>query len=565
MLRELARHGMDVARLNFSHGTHAEHGRRVDAIREVVRELGREVGIMLDTRGQEIRIGAFAGGRAFLHEGDEFILTTRQVEGDCRRVSISFPERRPELKPGMRVFVADGYIELEVLRTADEDIVCRVVSGGELTDRKGVNVPAGRVTGPAIAQRDVEDIMFGVAKEVDFIAVSFVRRAADVLEVRKLVERSEAEVDIIAKIERREAVEKIDEIIKVADGVMVARGDLGVELPPEEVPLVQKAIIERCNRAGKPVITATQMLESMMHQPRPTRAEVTDISNAIFDGTDAIMLSGETAAGQYPVEALKTMARVAERTEEDLRFREVLARRSVAQPRTVTDAISHATCQAATDLGAAAIITSTSSGYTARMVSKYRPLAPIVAVTPRRTVVRRLSLVWGVRPLIAAQTESTDAMIREAVQGALGSDLVKQGDLVVITAGVPVGVKGTTNLLKVHVVGDVLLKGTGIGARAVTGRVCVAKTAKEALAKFTAGSILVTVGTDREFMPVLEKAAGIVAEEGGLTSHAAIVGLNLGIPVVVGADGATGILSDGMLVTLDGTRGLVYKGEARVL
>ncbi|MBC7106977.1 MAG: pyruvate kinase, partial [Firmicutes bacterium] len=335
--------------------------------------------------------------------------------------------------------------------------------------------------------------------------------------------------------------------------------------PAEDVPLVQKMIIEKCNRAGKPVITATQMLESMIHNPRPTRAEASDVANAILDGTDAVMLSGETAVGKYPVEAVETMARIVCRAESAIRYDEILARRAHGPARTVTDAISHATCAAARDLGAAAIVTSTQTGYTARMVAKYRPRAPIVAATPRPEVQRKLLLVWGVQPVLVPQIDDTDGMVAAALDAALAAGLIRGGDLVVITAGVPVGVHGTTNMLRVHTVGNVLARGTGIGARAVTGRARVARTVKEALEKVRPGDILVVAATDRDFMPAIERAGGIVTEEGGLTSHAAIVGLEFGIPVIVGVDGATAILPDGEVITIDGQRGLIYGGTARVL
>jgi len=346
---------------------------------------------------------------------------------------------------------------------------------------------------------------------------------------------------------------------------MVARGDLGVEIPPEEVPLIQKTIIEKCVLVGKPVITATQMLESMIHNPRPTRAEASDVANAILDGTDAIMLSGETAAGKYPVQSVETMARIAAHAESAIKYEEVLKNKRRILSRTVTDAISHATVSTAQDLGAAAIITSTESGYTAQMVSKYRPRAPIIAVTPHNRVLRKLALVWGVYPLPVARTRDTDSMIKAAVQVSLAAGLIKPGNLIVITAGVPVGVRGTTNLIKVHTVADILARGTGIGNQAVTGKVCIATDPREAKNKIQDGDILVTYDTDRDFIPAIEKAAAIITETGGLTSHAAIVGLEYGIPVVVGVENATSIIPDGDFVTVDGQRGLVYKGVAKVL
>jgi pyruvate kinase len=353
----------------------------------------------------------------------------------------------------------------------------------------------------------------------------------------------------------------IDEILKVADGIMVARGDLGVEIPAEEVPLIQKMLIEKCNNAGKPVITATQMLESMMTNPRPTRAEASDIANAIFDGSDVIMLSGETASGQYPVESVQTMAKIAVRTEAALRHNEILRNKGIMLKCTTTDAISHATVQISHELGAAAIVTSTESGYTARMVSKYRPKAAIVAVTPQEKTLRRMQLLWGVYPLLGVRTDNSDDMVNKTVESAIAAGCVSDGDLVVVTAGVPAQRSGTTNMIRVHVVGNILLRGTGIGQGAVTGKVCVVTNGRDIRQKFQPGDILVVSGLDEETAPYAAKAAAVVAEEGGLTSNAAIIGINCGMPVLVGVDGATDQLADGTLVTVDAARGLIYQGE----
>lgn len=564
-LREMIRAGMNVARLNFSHGTHAEHGRRIAGIRRAAGEEGRTVAIMLDTRGPEVRLGSLKEEPVQLVEGDEVVLTTEEITGDRRLIPVSYDGLPRDVQPGKVILIADGLISLQVLDTTATEILCRVNNSGEITSRKRVNVPGVRVNLPAVTEKDLVDIKYGIEQQVDFIAASFIHRAADVLAIRQVLEEAGTDIDIIAKIENQESVNNLDEIIKVAEGIMVARGDLGVEIPAEEVPLIQKAIIERCNRAGKPVVTATQMLESMIHNPRPTRAEASDIANAIFDGTDAVMLSGETAVGKYPVDSVETMARIAGRAEAALHYEELLGKRRVASSRTVTDAISYATCTTAQDLGAAAIITSTASGYTAKMVSKYRPRAPIVAVTPHARVLRRLALVWGVQPLLVGQTGGTDEMIASAIEVSLAAGMIKGGDLVVITAGVPAGVHGTTNLIRVHTVGDILVRGTGIGHRSVTGIVRVARTAREALEKVEPGNILVVVSTDSDYVPAMEKAAAVITEVGGLTSHAAIVCLEFGVPVVVGVEAATGILIDGQTVTVDGQRGLIYSGVARVL
>lgn len=566
MIKKLLEAGMNVARLNFSHGTQEEHRRRIAAIRTAAREAGRNVAVMLDTKGPEIRLGVLKEEPVLLQEGEELTLTTADIQGDRQRMPVNYPGLPGDVREGDTILLADGLIALTVLSVSGTEIKCRVENGGELTSRKGVNVPGVVVNLPAITEKDIQDIKFGIEQRLDFIAASFVRKAADVLAIRQILEEAGADIDIIAKIENREAVNNLDEIIKVTDGVMVARGDLGVEIPAEEVPLVQKAIIERCNRAGKPVVTATQMLESMIQNPRPTRAEASDVANAIFDGTDAVMLSGETAAGKYPVEAVETMARIAQRAEAALSYEEMLGKKRMVSPqRTVTDAISYATCATAQDLGAAAIISSTESGHTAKMVSKYRPRAPIIAVTPHARVMRKLALTWGVQPLLAGVRKNTDEMMTAAIEVSLSAGLIKGGDLVVITAGVPVGVHGTTNLIRVHTVGDILARGTGIGQRAVTGTVRVARTVREALDKMKPGDILVTPATDSDYIPAMKKAGAVITEVGGLTSHAAIVCLEFGIPVIVGVEAATAVLPDGEITTVDGQRGLIYSGAARVL
>jgi pyruvate kinase len=566
VLKELIRAGMDVARLNFSHGTYEEHKARIDTIREAAREVGKTVAILLDIKGPKIRTGLIENGEAELKEGDKITLTTEEVLGTSEKVSISYKGLPEDVRPGSRLLIDDGLIGLTVESVEGNEIHCRVINGGVLKNRKGINAPGVRLRIESVTEKDIADIRFGIEQGVDIIAASFVRSADDVLTVRRILEESGAEMDIIAKIEAEEALEKLDEIIQVADGLMVARGDLGVEIPTEEVPLWQKIMIEKCNKAGKPVITATQMLDSMQRNPRPTRAEASDVANAIFDGTDAIMLSGETAAGKYPVEAVKTMARIAERTEEAIRDNLIGSRATRMTDRhTVTDALSHAVATIAHELEAKAIITSTTSGYTARMVSKQRADSPIIAVTPREDVARRLCLLYGVYPVVTKETSSTDEMLEVAVEGALTTDLVRMGDLVVITAGVPVGQPGTTNLLKVHTIGKIVARGQGIGERAATGRIVVGTTYEDLKGKMRDGDVIVALATDRDIVPLMEKASAIITEEGGITSHAAIVGLHLGIPVIVGVKDATRIFRDGEVVTVDPKQGIIYKGRAQVL
>ena len=563
-LKALMLAGMDVARLNFSHGNYEEHGERIKNIRNVAKENGKNIAILLDTKGPEIRIRKFTNDSIELNEGDIFTLTTKEILGDNTQVSVAYEGLPDDVFPGVKILIDDGLIELKVLEVTGTDIKCEVQNGGPLSNNKGVNLPGVSVSLPAMSQKDLNDIKFGIEQEVDFIAASFIRKASDVIAIRRVLEDNNSDIHIISKIENQEGLDNIEEIIKVSDGLMVARGDLGVEIPVEEVPLAQKLMIESCNRVGKPVITATQMLDSMMRNPRPTRAEASDVANAIFDGTDAIMLSGETAAGKYPEESVITMAQIAKRTEQAMHYDEILGRKTFSPKASITDSISSATCSTSQNLGAAAIITSTQSGFTAKMVSKYRPKAPVIAVTPEESVVRKLLLSWGVFPVLGRQTDNTDDMFQEAIETSLKANYIKEGDLVVITAGVPVGMAGTTNLLKVHIVGDVIVKGTGIGNNAVFGSVIVAKTAKELRDKKNIGSILVTVSTDRDLVPYLDGITAIVAEEGGLTSPTAIVGLSKGIPVVVGANGATSVLKDGEEVTVDPHRGIIYRGYATV-
>lgn len=559
LVKKLIEAGMNIARLNFSHGSHKEHGKRIAVLRQAAAELGKHLGIMLDTMGPEIRIGVFKSGKALLQEGAEVILTTEDVQGDNTLIPVSYKELPKYLQKGDTVLIADGAINLEVLETRTKEIVCRVVIGGILTDRKGVNIPGTSLDMPFLTEYDIKDINFGIEQGVDFIAASFVRRPDDALNIRRILESHNANIDLIAKIENAEGVQNVDDIIKVVDGVMIARGDLGVEIPEEEVPLIQKRIIAKCNQAGKPVITATQMLESMIKNPRPTRAEASDVANAIIDNTDAIMLSGETASGKYPVEAVQVMARIAKRTEDALDYRRS-PQSNKSTLYTITDAIAHATCTMATDLKAAAIITATKSGFTARMVSKYRAQAPIIAVCSGEDICRKLSLVWGVQTVVGYTKTSTDEIIQEAIEQSLAGGLIKNGDLVVLTAGIP----RKTNLIKVSIIGEVLAKGTGIGNSVVTGKVRICRSPKEANKKIGKGDILVARSTDRDYLPVMQKVGAIITEEGGLTSHAAIIGLDLKIPVLVGVDGAQEILEDNSTVTVDSIRGLIYKGMVSV-
>lgn len=568
MLAKLMEVGLNVARLNFSHGDFEEHGARIKNIREAAEKTGNTVAILLDTKGPEIRTHTMEGGAIELQEGSEIILSMKEVVGTPNKFSITYSGLIEDVHVGSKILLDDGLIGLEVISVdkGKGEITTKILNSGTLKNKKGVNVPGVKVNLPGITEKDASDIKFGIEQGVDFIAASFVRRAQDVLEIRELLERhNAAHIEIIPKIENQEGVDNIDEILEVSDGLMVARGDLGVEIPAEEVPLVQKELIKKCNALGKPVITATQMLDSMQRNPRPTRAEASDVANAIFDGTDAIMLSGETAAGSYPVEAVQTMHNIASRAEQALEYRNMLSTRSKQSGITITDAIGQSVAHTALNLDVSAIITPTQSGHTAKMISKYRPKAPIVAVTASQSASRKLALAWGVYPRAGRQATSTDEMLDIAVQEGLLSGIITPGDLVVITAGVPVGETGTTNLMKIHVVGDVIVKGQGIGRKTAYGKAVIANSGDEANQKMTNGAILVTVGTDRDMMRALEKASALITEEGGLTSHAAVVGLSLGIPVIVGVENATTVIQDGQDITVDASRGIIYEGHASVL
>ncbi|MGL5316029.1 MAG: pyruvate kinase [Peptostreptococcaceae bacterium] len=564
VLTKLVENGLNVCRFNFSHGSHEEHKGRLDMAKKVRENLNKPVALLLDTKGPEIRTGNFADPEVLLEEGNKFTITMKDVVGTKEMCTVSYKDLNKDVVPGDTILIDDGLVGLRVEEVNGDDIVCTVENSGIVKNHKGVNVPGVKINLPAITPKDESDIEFGISQGIDYIAASFVRKASDVLAIREILERNDAtDIQIISKIENQEGVDNIDEILQVSDGIMVARGDLGVEIPTEEMPIVQKMMIKKCNELAKPVITATQMLDSMIRNPRPTRAEVTDVANAIYDGTDAIMLSGETAAGKYPVEAVKMMATIAKRTEETLDYGKLLAENATNNV-TVTDAISHATCTTAVDLDASAIITSTSSGHTARMVSKFRPKSPIIATTNCDKVMRRLALTWGVYPVKAGQASNTDEVIENSIEAAKEANYINNGELVVVTAGVPVGVSGTTNLIKVHVISEELVKGIGVGTKTAEGIVRIIKSGEDCK-EFNEGDIVVTSMTDIEMNPYIEKASAIVTEEGGMTSHAAIVGLNLNVPVIVSATNVLSLVKDGDLVTVDAARGVVYEGSTRVL
>ena len=564
ILTQLVENGLNVCRFNFSHGSHEEHKGRLDMAKSVRERLNQPVALLLDTKGPEIRTGNFADPEVLLEEGQTFTVTMKDVVGTKEICTVSYKDLSKDVVAGDTILIDDGLVGLRVKEINGDDIVCVVENSGIVKNHKGVNVPGVKINLPAITEKDTSDIEFGIAQGIDYIAASFVRKASDVLAIREILEKNNAtDIQIISKIENQEGVDNLDEILKVSDGIMVARGDLGVEIPTEDIPVVQKMMIKRCNELGKPVITATQMLDSMMRNPRPTRAEVTDVANAIYDGTDAIMLSGETAAGKYPVEAVKTMATIAKRTEETLDYDNLLKQNAMNNS-TVTDAISHATCTTAVDLNASAIITSTSSGHTARMVSKLRPKCPIIATTNDDKIMRRLALTWGVYSIKSSDSKNTDEVIENSIEAARNANYINNGELVVITAGVPVGVSGTTNLIKVHVISEEIVQGIGVGNKTVEGKVRIIKNGDD-FNDFNDGDVLVTTMTDIEMNSCIEKASAIIVEEGGMTSHAAIVGLNLDKPVVLSAKNMISLVQDGEVVTVDASRGVVYRGSTRVL
>lgn len=558
VIRELMLAGMNVARLNFSHGTHEEQRGKLERVKKVREELGLPVALLLDTKGPEIRTGEFEKGKVELKKGQTFVLTTEDVMGNEGMVSITYKNLVKDVKEGDSILIDDGLIGLKVTKLTEKEIICNVENGGTISNKKGINVPGVELKMPFISKKDREDILFAVKEGFDYIAASFTRTADDILEIRRILEENNCNyIKIIAKVENDQGIKNVDEILRVADGVMIARGDMGVEIPLEEVPSIQKKLICKAFETGKPIITATQMLDSMMKNPRPTRAETTDVANAIYQGTSAIMLSGETASGQYPVEALKTMVKIALRTEADIDYDARFKRRSIEDRTDITNAVSHATCTTAVDLQAAAIITVTKSGRTVGMVAKHHPGCMIIGCCMDDYVCRQLNLYWGVQPLLLAKEEEAEALFNSAVTAAEEAGLVSRGDLTVLTAGVPLGVTGTTNLIKVQVAGKILVKGKGYTKKKVCGPICVAANAAELKKSFVAGDIVVVPETTNEMLSELKSAKAVIAEQGGSNSHAAIVGLTLDIPVIVNATNATEILKNGAVVQVDAETGTV--------
>ena len=567
VLRELVANGMNVARFNFSHGSYEEHKGRLDMLKAIRAELNKPVAALLDTKGPEIRLKEFKNGVEMLEAGQTFTLTTREVEGTKEICSITYKDLPQDVHEGGTIMLDDGLIKLAIKSVTDTDIVCEVLNSGKIKTKKGVNVPGVHLSMPYLSQRDRDDIIFGVQQGFDFIAASFVRTAQDVYDIRNLLNEYDSNIRIIAKIENREGVNNIDSILSAADAVMVARGDLGVEIDFTELPGIQKSVIDRSFSFGKPIVTATQMLDSMMVNPRPTRAEISDVANAIYDGTSAIMLSGETAAGAYPVEALKTMSAIAERTETENHARVEYLTEATNGKISVSDATAHAACLTAKDVNAAAIVTVSESGTTARLLSKYRPQQPIIACVMKEQVQRQLSLSWGITSLMMPLAHSTDELIEMSTALAKENGFLHNGELAVVTAGVPVGISGTTNMIKIHMVGNCLATGVGVGPENAevsnaTGKACVCRTLDEVRAKFKPGMVLVVPSTSNEMLNYVRDAAALVVEEPGLNSHAAIVGKALLKPTVVGAVGATSHIRDGLMIAVDCAHGSVQRLQA---
>ncbi len=583
ILREMILQGATTLRLNFSHGDHDLHRRNIRLIRQTAMDLGIQVAILQDLQGPKIRLGKFAEGSITLRSGDPFVLTSKPILGSQERSWVTYDKLAQEVPEGATILLDDGRVEMRVEAVDPEagELFCRTIVGGTLSDNKGVNFPGVRLSIRAVTEKDKEDLYFGLNQGVDWVALSFVRDPSDVLELRELMAAVGKRVPIIVKIEKHEAIQQLPQILALSDGVMVARGDLGVELPAEEVPILQKRIIAMANCLGIPVITATQMLDSMAHSPRPTRAEISDVANAILDGTDAVMLSNETAVGKYPVEAVATMARIAVRIERDYfspiyvdrrQHLRTLTLQELSQhngspggngsprPKTlVTDSISRAVGEIAQELDAVAVMTLTKTGATARNVSRFRPRTPILAVTPHVEVARQLQLVWGVRPLLVMDLPTTRQTFQAAINVAQEEGLLKDGDLVVLSAGTLPGVSGSTDLIKVEVVKAVVAKGRGFGKGTVSGPARILRSSLDA-SKITAGDILVARATDANYVEAIKQAAGVITEEDGASSHAAVIGLRLGVPVLVGVKDATRLIRDGAIVTLDPEKGTVTSG-----
>ena len=557
VLRRLIEAGATTFRLNFSHGDHSEHATRIATIRAVAQELGVHIGILQDLQGPKIRLGRFAGGPITLAKNDPFTITSREVSCNQEIATVTYDRLADEVTAGSRILLDDGRVEMlvESVDQPGQTLHCRVTVGGVLSNNKGVNFPDVQLSIRALTDKDRRDLAFGLSQGVDWVALSFVRNPSDMEEIRALIRSHGYETPVVAKIEKFEAIDAIDEILPLCDGVMVARGDLGVEMPAEEVPLLQKELIRKANSLGIPIITATQMLDSMAACPRPTRAEVSDVANAILDGTDAVMLSNETAVGDYPVEAVATMAQIARRIERDYPQRVLDSHMATTIPNAICQAVS----SIARNLNAVAILPLTKSGSTARNVSKFRPSTPILAITSDGQVARQLQLVWGVNPLLVAEQENSGSTFNVAMGVAQSMGLLREGDLVVQTQGTLEGVSGSTDLVRVGMVSAVLGRGLGIGSGSVNGKVRVVSSPEEA-ATLENGEILVVRETSAAYLESIRRSRGVITEVEGAGSHAAVMAEQLGIPAIVGVSNATAFLRQGEVITLSVQEGIVHRG-----
>lgn len=570
-LKAMAEAGMNVARLNFSHGDYEGHEKKLKLIRRVERSTKKPLAALLDTKGPEIRTGHVQGGEVILKQGDKIVLSSCEepFEGTAEKVWVNYKLLAKEVEPGQNIYVDDGTLNLEVEKIDGDDVHCKIIVGGALRNTKGINLPGSDITLPALSEKDKEDIAWGIQHGMEYLAVSFVKTAQDIKDVRKLIQGYGGTMKILAKIETRQAVQNIEEIVDVVDGVMVARGDLGVEIATEDVPLVQKKIIEMCRVRGKVVIVATQMLDSMIRNPRPTRAEASDVANAVLDGTDAVMLSGETASGNYPVQAVTTMRHIVDRAEQELGLwgNHKIHWQNPAELEgiPVPDAVSGAAVLLAKQIKAPAIISLSRSGLTAKMISKHRPECPILGVTPSQQTWRELALWWGVQPVRLSEMSDINVAAREAITTCVHQKLLPEGELVVITAGVPVGRPGSTNVVEVLTTGTILLSGTPLSARNAVGKVCIAHTPQEALEKVTPGCVLVVRQLNEEYKPVLDKVGAVLFESGLLFSEGGALAMDYNLPCIVGVADAFSTLMDDDTVSIDGTRGLVYRGVVRLV
>lgn len=570
-LKAMAEAGMNVARLNFSHGDYSGHEKKLKLIRRVERAVKKPIAALLDTKGPEIRTGLMENGEMPLVQGEKVTISCAEeaFTGANGKFWVNYRLLSKEVAPGQNIYIDDGTLNLEVEKIDGDEVTCRVIVGGILRNTKGINLPGSDITLPALSDKDKQDIAWGILHGMEYIAVSFVKTRQDIMEVKRLIQEYGSGMKILAKIETRQAVQNIAEIVDAADGVMVARGDLGVEIATEDVPLVQKAIIEMCRVRGKAVIVATQMLDSMIRNPRPTRAEASDVSNAVMDGTDAVMLSGETAGGSYPVQAVATMRKIVDRAEKEIQIwgnhknkeQNPLDLEGIPVP----DAVSGAAVLIAKQINAPAIISLSRSGLTARMISKHRPNCPILGVTPSQQTWRELALCWGVQPVRLSEMSDINVAAREAITTCVREKYLPEGELVVITAGVPVGRPGSTNVVEVLTTGTILLSGTPLSHKNAVGKVCIARTPQEAIDKVTPGCILVVRQLNEEYRPVLDKVGAVLFESGLLFSEGNSLAMDYNLPCIVGVADAFSTLMDDDTVSIDGTRGLVYRGVVRLV